>query len=293
MEDKSPIIAGKLHVRNLDAARNRFLSILSNLALFIIAFVFMIPFIGMVFTSLKPENEVLSIPPTLFGTRIDWSNYVRAWTFFPFGRFLLNSVFVALATTVLAVTTSSLAAYAFSRLRFRGRDTLFLIYLGTLMIPQQVTVIPLFLLMKHFGWSDTFQAMIVPSAFTAFGTFLLRQFFLTIPYEMEEAGRIDGCSAFGLYFRIIMPMAKPGIATLSIFTFIGQWKSFLWPLIITNTDRCKTIPLGIYMFNGQYGTDWSGMMAAASIAIIPSMIIYAFFQRYLVEGISITGMGGR
>lgn len=275
------------------SVKRRFINFIKYLFISVMALIFAIPFIGMFFTSLKPENEVLTRPPTLIGTKIVFENYVRAWTFFPFGRFLFNSFFVALATTVLAVITSSMAGYAFSRLKFKGRDLIFLLYLGTLMIPQQVTVIPLFLIMKKFGWFDSYQALILPSAFTAFGTFLLRQFFMTIPYELEEAGRIDGCSAFGLFYRIILPLARPGMATLAIFTFIGQWKSFLWPLIITGTDTYKTITLGIYMFNGQYGTDWSGMMAAASIAIIPSMIIYIFFQRYLVEGISITGLGGR
>jgi multiple sugar transport system permease protein len=274
-------------------AKNRITRVLSQVLITACAFVFLVPFLGMLATSLKPDKEVMLQPFTFFGTRLAFENYVRAWNFFPFGRFMFNSVFIGISTTVLAVLTSSLAAYAFSRISFRGRDLLFTMYLGTLMIPQQVTVIPLYIIMRQFGWYDTYQALIFPPAFTAFGTFLMRQFFMTIPKEIEESGRIDGCSAFGLYARLIMPMSTAGLATLCIFSFISSWRAFLWPLVITSTDRFKTLPLGIYMFNGQYGTDWPGLMSAAAIAIIPSFIIFLLFQRYLVEGIALTGMGGK
>lgn len=266
---------------------------ISQLLLTLAAFVFLIPFLGMLLTSIKPDKEILTKPITLVGSYIAWENYARAWTFFPFGRFMLNSLFVGLSTTLLAIATSSLAAYAFARIRFRGRDMLFAAYLGTLMIPQQVTIIPLYIIMRHLGWYDSYQALIIPASFTAFGTFLLRQFFLTIPYEIEEAGRIDGCHVFDLYLRLIMPISLPGLSTLAIFTFLGSWKSFLWPLVIVGSNRIKTLPLGIYMFNGQYGTDWAGLMAAASIAIVPSLIVYMIFQRNFIEGISMTGFGGK
>ncbi|PKL29365.1 MAG: ABC transporter permease [Spirochaetae bacterium HGW-Spirochaetae-2] len=265
----------------------------NHIVLTVLAFIFLIPFLGMVITSLKPETEVLLLPIRIFGSRLAMENYQRAWTFFPFGQFLFNSVFIALCTSLVAVITSSMSGYAFSRLHFRGRDLLFTMYLGTLMIPQQVTVIPLFIIMRRFGWYDTYAAMVFPVGFTAFGTFLMRQFLLTIPYEIEDAARIDGCGAVESFIRIILPMAKSSIATLLIFTFINSWKSFLWPLIITGSDRVKTLPLGIYMFNGQYGTDWSGLMSAASIAIIPSFLVFILFQKYLVKGITMTGLGGR
>jgi multiple sugar transport system permease protein len=271
----------------------RFIRILSQLLITVCAFVFLTPFLGMLATSLKPEKEVMLQPFSFFGTRLAFENYVRAWNFFPFGRFMFNSIFVGVSTTFMAVLTSSLAAYAFSRITFRGRDLLFTMYLGTLMIPQQVTVIPLYIIMRRFGWYDTYQALIFPPAFTAFGTFLMRQFFMTIPREIEESGRIDGCTTFGLYSKLIIPMSTAGLATLCIFSFISSWRAFLWPLVITSTDRFKTLPLGIYMFNGQYGTDWPGLMSAAAIAIIPSFIIFLLFQRYLVEGIALTGMGGK
>jgi multiple sugar transport system permease protein len=272
--------------------RKRRLAI-GNILLTVLAILFLIPFFGMVSTSLKPENEVLKLPIRLFGSRIEWANYQRAWTFFPFGRFLFNSLYVGIMTSLLVGISSSMAGYAFSRIRFRGRELVFTLYLGTLMIPQQVTVIPLFLIIKKLGWYDTYTALILPMAFTAFGTFLMRQFLMTIPYELEDAGRIDGCGPAGLFIKIILPMAKSGVATLFVFTFITSWKSFLWPLVVSSTDRVRTLPFGIYMFSGQYGTDWSGLMAAASIAIIPSFLIYVFFQKYLVEGITMTGMGGR
>lgn len=188
---------------------------------------------------------------------------------------------------------SSLAAYAFARMQFRGRDILFLLYLGTLMIPGQVTIVPLFILMKYLNWVDTYQALILPGSFTAFGTFLLRQFFLSIPFELEDAARIDGCSRFGMYWRIILPLSGPALATLAIFTFIQQWNNFLWPLIVTNSDSMKTLPLGIAMFQTQNGTQWHLMMAASAIAIVPTLILFIFAQKYFVKGITLSGMGGR
>ncbi len=284
----------RLHrIRTREYERGIARSAVSHALLIGIAAIFLVPFLSMLAISVKPENEVMLKPFSFVGSRLAFENYQRAWAFFPFGRFMGNSVVVGIATTCLAVITSSLAAYAFSRIPFKGRDVLFTMYLGTLMIPQQVTIIPLFIVMKNLGWYDSYQALIVPAAFTAFGTFLLRQFFLTIPYEIEEAGRIDGCNAFALYWRLIMPMSTAGLSTLSIFVFISSWRSFLWPLIITSSNTYKTLPLGIYMFNGQYGTDWSGIMAAAAIAIVPSFLIFLMFQKYLVEGIALTGMGGK
>ncbi|TCP29643.1 carbohydrate ABC transporter membrane protein 2 (CUT1 family) [Scopulibacillus darangshiensis] len=254
---------------------------------------FIVPLLWMAATSLKPSNEIFTMPPKWFGSHVEWTNYFKAWDYFPFLRFYINTIIVSLSTVVLVLLTSSLAAYAFARMRFKGRDMLFLLYLGTLMIPGQVTIVPLFILMKYLGWVDTYQALILPGAFSAFGTFLLRQFFLTIPVELEEAARIDGCSRFGLYWRILLPLSGPGLAALGIFTFIGQWNNFLWPLIITNTDSMKTLPLGIAMFQSQSGTQWHLMMAASSIAIIPTLIVFICAQKYFIKGITMTGMGGR
>ena len=267
--------------------------IISIVFISIIAVIFIIPLIYMVSTSLKPKSEVLQNTVSLIGSRITTENYERAWNAFPFARYMFNSIFVGLVTTALTVFTSAMAAYAFARLKFKGRDKVFFVYLSTLMVPLQVTIIPLYMILRMLGWHDSYAALIVPPVFSAFGVFMLRQSFLTIPAEIEEAAKIDGCSRVAIFLRIILPMSKPGLASLAIFTFVNSWKSFFWPLIVTSSDKYKTLPIGLYAFSGQYGTDWSALMAATAISIIPGVIFYIFFQKSLVEGISLTGMGGR
>ena len=262
-------------------------------ALCVSGFLMLVPFLWMAATSLKADNEVLSVPLRLFGSRIAFENYPRAWNYFPFARFILNDLFVSAAGTVLALITSSLSAYAFARLRFRGKDKLFFAYLATLMVPQQVVVIPMFLMMKQLGWVNTYWALIIPWAFTAFGTFLLRQFYMTIPYDLDEAAVIDGCSHFGIYWRIILPLVRTGLAALGVFTFIGYWNSLLWPLIITNQQSLYTLPIGLQMYHGQYGTQWNLLMAASTITVLPTMIIYLIAQRHIVQGITLSGIAGR
>jgi len=255
--------------------------------------VFLVPFLWMIATALKPDQEVMHVPLSWIGSSLEWDNYLRAWRAFPFGRFIFNDLFVSILGTLLTLVTSSMAAYAFSRLRFAGRDKIFIVYLATLMIPQQVIVIPMFLLMKYLGWVNTYQALIVPWAFTAFGTFLLRQFFMQIPFEFDEAARIEGSSHFAIYLRVVVPLAKPGFATLGVFTFISYWNNFLWPLIITNNMSLYTLPLGLQMFQGQYGTAWNLLMAAATISVVPALLLYLFAQRYIVLGVTFSGLGGR
>lgn len=263
------------------------------LGLVVAAFVVLIPFLWMIATSLKPNDEVLEVPLRWIGTRLAFVNYVTALTYLPFGTFVINSFVVSVLGTLLTLFTSSLAAYAFSRLRFRGRNQLFVAYLATLMVPQQVIVIPMFLLMGYFGWVNTYQALIVPWAFTAFGTFLLRQFYMSVPYEYDEAAKIEGASHFGIYWRIILPMATGGFATLGVFTFQSYWNNFLWPLIIVNKQSLMTLPLGLARFQGQFGTQWNLLMAGAAISVIPGLLLYTFAQRYIVAGLQFTGIGGR
>jgi multiple sugar transport system permease protein len=224
---------------------------------------------------------------------LQWDNFAGAWNYVPFGRFMLNGLLVAGVGTLLVLVSSSLAAYAFARLRFPGRDRLFVAYLGTLMVPQEVIVVPMFILMKNLGWVDSYQALILPWAFTAFGTFLLRQFFLTIPRELEDAARVDGASRLRILWNVIVPMAVPALAVLAVFTFINYWNSFLWPLIIVNSQAHATVPLGLNMFMGQFGNQWSYLMAASTISMLPSLVLVLATQRYLVEGIALTGFGGR
>jgi multiple sugar transport system permease protein len=206
---------------------------------------------------------------------------------------MLNSFFVAIVGTLLVVVTSLASAYAFSRLKFRGRDGLFFVYLGTLMVPQEVVVIPMYLFMTQLGWVNSFQALIVPWAFTAFGTFLLRQALLTVPRELEDAAKIDGANHFKILTVIMTPIIKPTIAVLVVFTFIGYWNSFLWPLIIVNDPQHTTVPLGLNGFIGQGGGQWQLIMAASAISMIPTAALAIGLQRYLIRGISMTGLGGR
>jgi len=251
----------------------------------------LVPFIWMVLTSLTPENEIMT--RTWAPSRIAWENFPRAFTFFPFGRFLANTIVVAIGGTLVHLVTSCLAAYAFARLRFRGRDLLFLLYLGTLMIPQQVTVVPLFLMMRELGWINTFTALILPSAFHALGVFLLRQFFMTIPRELEESAFMDGAGRLRILWQILLPLSKPALATLGVFTFIREWNAFLWPLIATTSPDMRTLSVGLSLFTGQYGTQWHLLMAAATVTLLPTLLLFIFTQRYFVQGIALTGFGGR
>ncbi|TDO35634.1 multiple sugar transport system permease protein [Kribbella sp. VKM Ac-2527] len=266
----------------------------SHILLIAVAIVFMGPLVYAVATSLKPADEVFTPTPELFGSEIRWQNYADAFTFAPFGRYFLNSLFVAVAGTLVVVVASSLSAYAFARLRFRGREQLFVLFLGTLMVPQEVLIVPMYWLMQSLGWVDSYWALILPWAFTAFGTFLLRQFFLTVPVELEEAARVDGCGPFRSFLRIMLPLARPAIAVLTVFTFISFWGSFLWPLIIVNSVADKgTVPLGLAQFIGQQGTQWNLMMAASVLSMLPTILLVVLLQKHLVRGLLVTGLGGR
>jgi len=251
------------------------------------------PFLWMVSTSLKADGDVFVYPPVWIPAPIEWSNYLKVLVLLPFGRYLINTTVVTVSVTFLEVLTSSLAAYSFARLNFPGRDRLFLIYLGTLMVPGQVTIIPNFLLISVFGWVNSYFALIIPAAFTAFGTFLLRQFFLSIPPELEQAARIDGCGYLGIYRHIILPLSGPALATLTIFSFMAQWNSFLWPLIVTNSDDVRTLTVGLSYFQDEYATQFNYMMAGAVLNVIPILIVFLALQRYFVRGIALTGITGR
>jgi len=209
-----------------------------------------------------------------------------------FTAFYLNSIIVAVCVTVGQVFTSSLAAYAFARLRFPGRDKLFLGYLGTLMVPYVVTMIPVFILLRLMHLVDTYAALILPAMFSAYGTFMLRQFFLTIPTELEDAARIDGCGKWGIYANVILPLSKPALATLTTFVFLNNWNSFMWPLIVISSPEKRTLPLGLYAFMGQYGTEWTLLMAASLMVLLPVLIVFLLGQRYFVRGIVLSGLKG-
>jgi multiple sugar transport system permease protein len=258
----------------------------------IVGITMLFPFLWMFSTSLKDLSQVFTTGINLIPNPIKWSNYVKAWSSIPFGRFYINSIFVAVTITAGQVFTSSLAAYAFARLKFPGRDKLFFGYLATMMIPGTVTMIPVFILMKTMGWLDTYKALILPGMFTAYGTFMLRQFFMTLPHDLEDAAKIDGCSLFGIYWRVILPLSKPALATLATFTFIWNWGNFIWPLVITNSEKMKTLPIGLSYFQDLHSTEWTLLMAASLIVLVPALIVFIFNQRFFTRGIALTGMKG-
>jgi len=255
--------------------------------------VMLVPFAWMLSTSLKEPGDVFIYPPQWIPQPVRWENYQETVTVMPFGRFYLNSAIQAISVTALQLLTASLAAFAFARLRFRGRDLLFMLYLATMMIPFPVTMIPNFVIMRYLNWMDTFRALILPPAFSAFSTFLLRQYFMSIPVEMDDAARVDGASSFRIWWQIILPLSGPALATLAIFTFLGQWNSFLWPLIVTNSEKMRTLPVGLATFQGQYSVQWHLLMAGSVIAVLPILVIYIVGQKWFVRGITLTGMGGR
>ena len=254
------------------------------------------PFIWMVSTSLKMPGEVFSYQKPWWydwvPTSFEWQNYVNAWRVVPFARFYLNSIFVCVLTTAGQVASSALAAYAFARLRFPGRDKMFFAYLATMMVPGVVTMIPVFILLEQIGWIDTYKAVILPPMFTAYGTFMLRQFFLTLPKDLEDAAKIDGCSYFGIFWKILLPLSKPALATLTVFTFMGNWMSFMWPLVVLNSHEKFTLPVGLAYFQSLHHTDWTMLMAGSLMMILPILLIFIFNQRYFVEGIKLSGIKG-
>ena len=275
------------------AGSSRPSSIISQILLSLVALLFLVPIIWMVLSALKPSAEVFTVPPKLFGSEVLFSNFAEAWNYLPFGRFILNTLFVAGVGTLITLVASTTAGYAFARLNFKFQGGLFILYLSTLIVPQEVIVIPMFLVMQQLHWVNSYQALILPWAFTAFGTFLLRQFFITIPRELEESAKIDGCGHVRILRSIIIPIAAPAIAVLAVFTFISYWNSFLWPLIIVNDTSKMTVPLGLELFLGQQGQRWELLMAAATISMVPTVILVLALQKYLVKGIALSGLGGR
>ena len=261
------------------------------------AVVMVMPFLWMISTSFKSQSEVFSYPPQWIPSTLIWQNYVRAWQAAPFGRYFVNSITVAFAVTLGTLVTSSLAAFAFARIRFPGRDALFALYLSSMMIPHQMTIIPSFLVLRNLGdispamGLDTYFALIAPFIAGAFGVFLLRQSFLTIPNELEDAATLDGCGKLGFLWRIVIPLSRPALATLALFTFMANWNSYLWPLIVTNSNDMRTVQIGLRYFVGQEGgSQWGLLMSAAVFVTLPVVIVYLFVQKQFVQGIAGTGI---
>jgi multiple sugar transport system permease protein len=266
---------------------------LSYLLLIAGAILMVVPFIWMISSSLKPEGDVFAFPPEWIPNPAHWDNYAQTFAIVPFAQFGLNSLQVAILSVIGALFSCSTAAYCFARMRFPGRDLIFLVLLATLMVPGQVTVIPIFLIMRSLGLVNTLYPLFVPQFLGgAFGVFLLRQFFMTMPTELEDAARIDGAGDFGIYWKIFLPLAKPALASLGVFVFLYEWNDLLGPVIYLNEQSKMTLPVGLTFFQGEYSTAWNLLMAGSLISLIPILLLFAVAQRYFVQGIVMSGIKG-
>jgi multiple sugar transport system permease protein len=260
----------------------------------VVSIIFVAPFLWMVITSLKVSEQVFTWPPIFIPQPAKWINYYDALTFLPFGRYFLNSFLLCVVVVSGTLLSNTLIAYGFSRVDWIGRDIVFWLVLSTMMLPMQVTMIPIYIIFRKLGWVGGFLPLMVPAFFgSAYYTFLLRQFFRGIPFELSEAARIDGCSELGILRHIILPLAKPALTTIALFAFIGTWNDFLGPLIYLRDEQLYTVTLGLQQFQSRYVTPMNQLMAASTVAIIPVLVVFFLAQRMFIEGISITGMGGK
>jgi multiple sugar transport system permease protein len=247
------------------------------------------PFIWMVLTSLKTYAESIQVPPVMIPEDFQWKNYQEVFTLLPFFKFMLNTFIITVLRTAGQLFLCSLAAYAFARIVFPGRNLLFVLALSVLMVPGQVFLLPQYMIMVKLGWLNTLQAVVVPGLFSAFGTFLLRQFFMGLPEELEEAARLDGCNHFQIYWRIMLPLAKPGLIALGIFTILWSWNELMWPMIVNSSPDAMTLAVGLSSLQGQYGTNYPILMAGSFLAVVPMLVLFIILQKQFIEGIAITG----
>lgn len=267
--------------------------LLTHLALIPAALVFMLPFLWMLSTSFKSDAQLYAYPPVWLPNPLQWQNYPDAVNYITFFLYLRNTLIIAFSATIGSLFSCSLVAYSLARIPWPGRNVLFIITVATLMLPFQVTLIPLFLVFKNLGWVGDFRPLIVPHFFgTALYIFLLRQFFMTIPMELSEAARIDGASELRIYWSVILPLARPALATVAIFEFIARWRDYLGPLIYLSDQRLYTLSLGIYEYRSQYGAEWGLLMAASVLITLPIILLFFFLQRTFVQGIALTGIKG-
>lgn len=267
--------------------------VLRHLALIVLGTSFFLPFYWLLSTALKSDQEVFAIPPVWVPKELRWHNFVEAVQYIPFFLFLKNTLVICVLSVIGTVISSSMVAYSFSRIRWPGRDTLFFILIATMMLPGQVTMIPVFAVFRALGWVDTIKPLVVPHWLgTAFFVFMLRQFFMTIPLELSDSARIDGCSEWDIYRRIILPLSRPALATVGLFTFINAWNDFGGPLLYLNDERKATLSLGLQQFVSQHGAEWSLLMAASALMTLPIVLIFFFAQRTFIQGIAMTGIKG-
>ncbi len=284
-------------VRSISGSQSRYRTFKITLIYVVLAVgmvIVILPFLWMVSTSLKTPADIFKIPTVWVPNPIVWENYPNAMTILPFGRFILNTAKITGLAVVGATFSGSLAAFAFARLRWRGRNFMFVLVLSTLMLPFQVIMIPQFILFRELEWLDTYLPLVVPAFFggSAFNIFLLRQYFMTISPELDDAAIIDGCSRFGVYWRIILPLSKAALMTVVIFIVQNRWQSFLVPLIYLFDQKKYTLALGLRLFQDQYTTEWELMMAAATVSMIPVLLVFYYGQRYFIQGVVFTGVKG-
>ncbi len=262
------------------------------LVLIALALTMLVPFAWMFGTSLKTKEYILQTPPQLIPDPASMDSYAELFDLMPIGRMFFNSVFVAVVGTGGQILVSAMAAYAFARMQWRGRDTVFVLYLATMMVPSVVTLVPSFILIRSLGWMNSYQALIVPALFNAFGTFLLRQFFLTLPRDLEEAAVIDGANHLTIFWRIILPLSKPSLATLAVFSFMGLWNVYLWPLFVARKEEVMTLPVGLAALQAGPNalTQWNLVMAGAVITVLPILIMYLLAQKWFVRGVVFSGI---
>lgn len=275
---------------------NRFRKILKSISLHaLVSFLFLltlVPFLWMVSTSLKPEEGIFAIPPQIVPRPLTFEYYKELFERVRFFTFFRNSLFVSIAITLLNLVLNSLAGYAFAKHKFPGREKIFTLLLLTMMIPGQVCMMPVFLILKGLNLLNTFTGLIIPGATSVFGIFLMRQFMKGIPNEILESARMDGCGELRLLWSIVLPLCRPALATMTIFTFMGAWNEFLWPLIIMTKESKYTLPVALANLNGQHNTEWGLLMAGSVVVILPILLLFIFMQKYFVKGMVLSGIKG-
>lgn len=277
---------------NAKRVKNIILDILKYVILIAGALFTLLPFIWMISSSLKTPAEIVKIPPQLFPEVPQFSNYVEAWNAAPFGRYLLNTVIITAFSTIGVLITTILSAFAFSRLKFPGKDLVFSLFLATLMIPGEMLIVTNFITITKLGWIDTYQAMIVPWISNVFYIYLLTQFFMQVPESLYLAAKVDKCSDFKYMMKIMVPMNKSPITTVAILNIIGSWNSFMWPLLVTNSDEMRVLSNGLIRFQTEAGSSYQLIMAASSILVMPIIIAYLFLRKYIIEGVTQSGIKG-
>jgi multiple sugar transport system permease protein len=274
-------------------SRRRFISkLFTYIILTLAAVVLVFPFVWMLSGAFKDTLEAVKMPPELLPSKFNFDNFIEIKKYFPIDRFLLNSIIVSVATTLMQLIFCLMAAFVFAKINFKGRNVLFVLFLITLMIPEQVIMAPLFIIFSTLGLTDSYFGLILPGVFSAFGVFLLRQHIMSIPDSMIEAAVIDGASYYSIFTRIIFPLSKTALAALAIFAFMNSWNSFLWPLIIISNKNLMTLPLGLSKLTGRWSTEWNILMAGNVISFIPIFIVYLFAQKHFIKGITLTGIKG-